>query len=253
MSRSARDQPQRVRTERRLEFIPRVRRCAAAAAGRCDTAALRPSAAGARLCPAPSGISRSASPPRGGSISSYASGDAQPLGLVAATQPRSVRAPPERGCVPRRAGSAAARPHGEAAQFHPTRPAMRSRWGWSLRHSRGPSERRRSAAVFRAGRDRPQRVPTERRLDFILRVRRCAAAAAGRRDTAALRPNAAGARLCPAPSGISRSTSARRGSSNSSHASGVRSRCGWSLRHSRAPGPAAASASIPPFQARGRR
>ena len=172
MSRSARDQPQRVRTERRLEFIPRVRRCAAAAAGRCDTAALRPSAAGARLCPAPSGISRSASARRGGSISSYASGDAQPLGLVAATQPRPVRTPPERGCVPRRAGSAAARPHGEAARFHPPRRAMRSRCGWSPRHSRAPSERRRSAALSRAERDQPQHFRTERQLEFIPRVRR---------------------------------------------------------------------------------
>ncbi len=133
---------------------------------------------------------------------------------------RGSEAAAERGCVPRRAGSAAARPHGEAAQFHPTRPAMRSRWGWSLRHSRAPSERRRSAAVSRAERDQPQRVPTERRLDFILRVGRCAAAGAGRCDTAAARPNAAGARLCSAPGGIGRSASPRRGGSISSYASG---------------------------------
>ena len=63
---------------------------------------------------------------------------AEALRLVATTQPRSLRAAAERGWVPRRAGSAAARPHVETARIHPTRPAVRGRCGWSLRHSRAP-------------------------------------------------------------------------------------------------------------------
>ncbi len=159
----------------------------------------------------------------------------------------------ERGCVPLGAGSAAARPRGEAAQIHPPRPTMRSRCDWSRRHSRAPSERRRSAAVSRAERDQPQRVRTERRLEFsptrptvrsrcgwsrrhsrapftlsrsaavsrsardqpphvraerrpkfIPHVRRCAAVAAGRGDTAALRASGGRARRRALRAGVRR-------------------------------------------------